>query len=292
MTDVLCVGQACFDLTFSVDKHPDSDEKLFASAMQCSGGGPAANAAIAVARLGLQSAFVGYLGNDLYGEQHRQEFNQEQVDVSRLVRGNHPTPLSTILVKPDGQRALINYKGETTPLAADVVNIEHLSAKAILFDGHQPFISETIAKTAQQLKIPTILDAGSVHQGTLKLLNQVDYLVASKKFAKQYAGNINTALNQLAQIAPVVVITLGEEGLIWQQGSDTGRLPAFSVEVVDTTGAGDAFHGAFAAAIALNKDLKDSLIYASAAGALCCGRLGARAGMPYQQAHQALYASA
>jgi sulfofructose kinase len=287
--DVLCVGHACYDLVFSVEKHPQSDEKIFANNLMGCGGGPAANAACAVSRLGLSSAFAGYLGQDLYGEMHLQEFQKNHVDTHLIVRGLSPTPLSTVLVKPDGKRSLINYKGSTKPLAANALDFSSINAKAILFDGHEPYLSLTLAKSARQQGISTILDAGSMHEGTSLLWNQVDYLVASEKFACQFAGDVQTALKRLAEQAPTVVITLGDKGLIWQRGKQKGKLSAFSVKAIDTTGAGDAFHGAFAAAVAKNMNWHDILVYSSAAGSLCCSKMGARQGLPEQKEHVELY---
>ncbi|WP_411725842.1 carbohydrate kinase family protein [Methyloglobulus sp.] len=287
--DVLCVGHASYDLVFSVMHHPGSDEKMVADSFISCGGGPAANAAVMVSKLGLRSAFVGYLGRDLYGEKHCQELQNNAVVVDKVVRGPSPTPLSMVLVKPDGKRALINYKGETKPLPEGAVDFSAINAKVILFDGHEPLISTPLARYAKEQGISTVLDAGSVHEGTLALMGMVDYLVCSEKFALQLTGDEETALSRLAAILPNVVITLGERGLIWQRGEMRGALPAFSVNVVDTTGAGDAFHGAFATAVASGKAWTESLRYASAAGALCCTKAGARYGLPTYQEHWDLF---
>lgn len=286
--DVLCVGHASYDLIFSVAHHPAEDEKIFADGFLACGGGPAANAAVAVARLGLQAAFAGYLGQDLYGEKHCQELVDVGVDTRLVIRGSSPTPLSTIVVKPDGKRALINYKGDTKPLPPKAIDFALITPKVILFDGHEPQISVALAEQAANQKIPTVLDAGSLHDGTRALMGQVDYLVCSEKFACQLAGDENTALSQMAKIAPVVVITLGERGLIWQRGKQCVALPAYPMTAIDTTGAGDAFHGAFAAAIAGGMDWLGVLRYASAAGALCCTKIGARLGLPLKNEHLAL----
>lgn len=289
--DVLCVGHASYDLIFSVSRHPGADEKIVADDMLSCGGGPAANAAVCVSRLGLTSAFAGYLGHDLYGGKHFQELNDSGVNTQLIVRGSSPTPLSTILVSPDGKRCLINYKGDTQVLPADALDFTAVQAKVILFDGHEPFISLPLAEKARQCNIPTVLDAGSVHAGTLALMDKVDYLVCSEKFANQYAGNEHKALSRLAELAPVAVITLGERGLIWQRGNEQGSIPAYPVTPLDTTGAGDAFHGAFAAALAVGMDWQRLLRYASAAGALCCMKMGARLGLPSQKEHALLFNS-
>lgn len=287
--DVLCLGHASYDLIFSVSRHPDADEKVVADNLLSCGGGPAANAAVCITRLGLTSAFAGYLGRDLYGDKHFQELNDEGVDTQLIIRGASPTPLSTILVKPDGKRCLINYKGDTQALPADALNLASIPAKVVLFDGHEPFISLALAEQARQSKIPTVLDAGSVHDGTLALMNRVDYLVCSEKFAGQYAGDEHKALSRLAALAPTVVITLGERGLVWQRGNEQGALSAYPVTAIDTTGAGDAFHGAFAAALAAGLEWQALLRYASAAGSLCCTKMGARLGLPSRQEHARLF---
>jgi len=283
--DVLCVGHASYDLIFAVPHHPNADEKIFADSLLACGGGPAANAAVTVARLGYQAAFAGYLGRDLYGDKHYQELVEEGVDTQLLVRGAAPTPLSTIIVKPDGKRALINYKGDTKALPAEAIDFSLIKPKVILFDGHEPHISLPLAEQARKQNIPTVLDAGSLHDGTRALMAKVDYLVCSEKFACQLAGDENAALNQMAKIAPVVVITLGEKGLIWQRGNQRGAMPAYPITAIDTTGAGDAFHGAFAAAVAAEMDWLEILRYASAAGAFCCTQIGARLGLPTKEQH-------
>lgn len=285
--DVLCVGHACYDLIFSVDHHPSADEKIFARDCNGCGGGPAANAAVEVSRLGFKSAFAGYLGNDLYGDHHWQELFENQVDTTLIIRGNNPTPLSTILVKPDGKRALINYKGKTKPLPKNAIDFTNLSSKTVLFDGHEPELSPALAKYCHEQNIATVLDAGSIHKGTLALMNKVDYLVCSEKFALQFANDEQSALSSLSEKAPTVVITLGENGLIWQSGQEKGSLPAFPITAIDTTGAGDAFHGAFTAAIATQMSWHDTLTYASAAGALCCIKTGARQGLATKRELQA-----
>ena len=264
--------------------------KIFADGFLGCGGGPAANAAILVTHLGFTAAFAGYLGQDLYGEMHAQEFVRAGVDTRLIVLGSSPTPISTVLVKPDGKRALINYKGETKPLPSGSVDFTSIKPKVILFDGHEPHISLPLARHARRTGIATVLDAGSLHQGTSALLDQVDYLVCSQKFARQYAGNEQAALQQLARVSPALVITLGEAGLIWRRGGEQGTMPAYPVTAIDSTGAGDAFHGAFAAALSAGMDWPDLLRYASAAGALCCTKTGAREGLPWKQEHQSLFA--
>lgn len=287
--DVLCVGHASYDLNFTVAHHPTEDEKISAEGFVGCGGGPAANAAVTVSKLGLKSSFAGYLGQDIYGEKHYQELLEYGVHTDLIIRDISPTPLSAVLVKPDGKRALINYKGETRALPSGTIDFSSVIPKVVLFDGHEPHLSKFLLERTQHEGIPTLLDAGSVHEGTLALMEQVDYLVCSEKFARQFAGDEKTALARLAKVSPAVVITLGERGLIWRRGQERGALSAFPVTAIDTTGAGDAFHGAFAAAVSSDMNWPDILRYASAAGSLCCTKMGARSGLPSPEEHRALF---
>ena len=280
--DVICVGHASYDLVFAVDHHPDADEKTFAEKFISCGGGPAANAAVTVSRLGLKSAFAGYLGNDFYGRRHLEELDRAAVNTDLVVRGDSPTPLSAIFVKPDGRRTVVNYKGETAPLPADSMDFSGWHPRVILFDGHEPEVSPALMKAIEGRGILTVLDAGSVHRGSLILLEQVDYAVVSQKFARECTGKKDPqqAAVKLSQYCPAVVITLGEAGLVWKNADGSGSLPADSIDAVDTTGAGDAFHGAFAAGLACGKPWEELLTYAAAVAALCCTKYGARPSIP------------
>ena len=282
--DVLCVGHACYDLIFTVDHHPAADEKARASAFLSCGGGTAANAAMTAARLGVSTAFAGYLGSDIYGDQHVAELAQAGVDTRLVVRGEQATPISAIFVKPDGARSIVNYKGETNGLtAADLpLPLAHLRPKVLLFDGHQPHLALALAQWAQMQGIMTILDADTVNAGNVELVRRCTLVAASERFSTEWTGarSPQEGLTVLAQAAPAVVVTLGERGLIWRRGMETGSLPAYAVDAVDTTGAGDTFHGALAAGLAAGLEWLPLLRFAAAAGALCCTKVGARVGIP------------
>ena len=130
-----------------------------------------------------------------------------------------------------------------------------------------------------------MLDADTVHSGNVELVRRCAIVAASEHFALEFTGapTPEAGMAVLAQLAPTVIVTLGERGLIWRHEGETGALPAFAVPVVDTTGAGDTFHGALAAGLAQGMAWLDLLRYASAAGALCCTKPGARLGIPSAQ---------
>jgi sulfofructose kinase len=280
--DVLCVGHACYDLALAVDRHPGADEKCTAREMAGCGGGPAANAAVAAARFGARAGFAGYLGNDRWGDLHLEELEKAGVNTNWVVRGEAPTPLSVILSKPDGLRCVVNFRRETLPLCEDAVDFARCRAGVVLFDGHEPELSRALVRDARRRGAFTLLDAGSLHAGTRMLAGAVDYLVASERFALDFSGEKEetVALARLAETAPVAVVTLGDRGVIWKSAGGGGKMNAAVVTAVDTTGAGDTFHGVLAAAIAAGMEWRKSLEVAGAAAALCCTRLGARQGIP------------
>ncbi len=283
--DVLCVGASTYDLVYSVERHPQPDEKIRATSFTGCGGGPAANGAVTVARLGLQAAFVGYLGNDIFGNAHIDELRQAGVYTGLVARGEHSSALSVVMVKPDGSRALVNYRKPESFLVAGSVDFSKVETKVILFDGHEPYISPALAKYARQRGIITVLDAGSIHSGTEELAGLVDYLVCSERFGLDLTGETSEtkALETLGAYAPNVIITIGERGMVWKNQKGSGSLDAYKIKAVDTTGAGDVFHGALAACLAQQKEWLTSLRFASAAGALCCMKIGARLGIPSRE---------
>jgi len=280
--DVLCVGATSYDIVFSIKEHPGADEKTVANKIVSCGGGPAANAAVTVARLGLKSAFCGYLGDDVFGNLHFEEFKNENVITDLVIRVEIPTPISSIYVKPNGERSVVNYSTFQKIITPGKIDLSIINPKIILFDGHQPDVSPYLLEYAQRRGIKTILDAGSVNKGTLELYNRVDYLVASQKFANEITCQTDPskALCILSKKNNNVVITLGKSGLIWKANEDRGRLDAMEIQAIDTTGAGDVFHGAFAYCLVKGMEWDKMLKFSNIAAGLSCLKFGARTSIP------------
>tara|TARA_B110000208_G_scaffold35763_1_gene47410 strand:+ start:21177 stop:22022 length:846 start_codon:yes stop_codon:yes gene_type:complete len=278
------------DINFNVSHHPTADEKLRATTMHTSGGGPAANAAVTIARLGGSARFCGYLGNDAFGDAHLREFATHGVHADVLHRGDAPTPIAAVTIKPNGERSIIDYRAPSALAAEDTISLAKFPAKVLLVDGHQPLLSLALIEEARALGIPSILDAGSINDGTQLLYNKVDYLITSEKFAKHYSGEDDprTALAALDGAAPLIACTWGVDGVYWQDQYGQHHIPAFDIETVDTTGAGDAFHGAFALGIAEGLKAKQNMRRACATGALTCLKSGARNALPTRKAVDAL----
>ncbi|MFU8848492.1 MAG: PfkB family carbohydrate kinase [Opitutales bacterium] len=288
--DVLCVGYACVDINFRAPHHPASDEKVRALSMHSCGGGPAANAAVAIARLGGQAAFFGYLGKDSFGQLHLDELTAAGVQTEGIHRGGAPTPVAAVTIKPNGDRSIVDYCVPSALAPEDAVTLQETPARVLLVDGHQPLLSLKLVEEARRLGIPSVLDAGSIHDGTNLLYNKVDYLITSEKFARQFTGEDDprTALASLDGAAPFIAATWGADGVYWLNESGQHHMPAFDIEAIDTTGAGDAFHGAFALGLAQGMKLRHNLRRASATGALTCLQPGARSALPHNAQVEAL----
>ncbi|RMF55672.1 MAG: carbohydrate kinase family protein [Calditrichaeota bacterium] len=280
--DVLCAGQATFDIVFTVDHHPAEDEKTVAQERLLSGGGPAANAAVTVSRLGGRSGFIGVLTTDLFGEWHYRELEKEKVNVEGVWRCDGESGISVIIVKPNGNRSVIHHREPSLLLPPEKIHLEKFSPTVLLTDGHEPLIIEKLLHFSRDRNIPVVVDAGSYHRGTAALLGKVAFFIASGKFSREFTREEDPwkALEEMKHAAETVIITLGAEGCIWKSGKESGHIPAEPVEVVDTTGAGDAFHGAFAYGLSLGYSLEENLRFATRVAARCCQRLGARPGIP------------
>jgi sugar/nucleoside kinase (ribokinase family) len=285
--DVLCVGHAAWDVTLPLDEFPAEDDKVEIAASVESGGGPAANAAWLLSSWGVACGFAGVIGEDDFGRRVLGEFAAIGTDVSDVeVRAAYPTPLSIILVnRRTGSRTVVNRRTPGTPLT---LRYEHESApRVLLFDGHEPDASW--AAMDRFPAAPTVLDAGSLRPGTVDLARRVEFVVASERFARQLAGlpPLDAPNDRAAAIAAVsalngrpTVVTLGGRGLIHGMDETCEHLPAIPVEAVDTTAAGDAFHGAFAYAVLTGMAWGESLQFASMTAALSVQAVGGRRSFP------------
>ncbi|HEX8012467.1 MAG TPA: PfkB family carbohydrate kinase [Casimicrobiaceae bacterium] len=284
---VVCVGLSAFDMTWMVEVLPAGSGKQRASAFHDGGGGMAANAAVTVRRLGAEAHFWGRAGDDVAGRAMRAELGAEGVDVSgfRLFAGARSS-VSGILVDQHGERSIVNFRGEALPADARWLPLERIDeAAAVLADPRWPEGAAAAFAAARGARVPTILDGDVADAATLDaLLPWVDFAIFSEPGLQGYAGttrDIEALLRQaLERGTRLAAVTVGARGVCWLEEGELWRLPAFATEVVDTTGTGDAFHGAAALALGAGLAVNEAFIFASAVAALKCGHRGARAGLP------------
>ncbi|MBQ6474475.1 MAG: hypothetical protein IJJ33_21015 [Victivallales bacterium] len=250
------------------------------------GGGPAATATVAAARLGLSAAFIGVAGDDEPGKWILRDFEAEKVSTEgMLIRKGHTSAIAYCWIdSPTGKRSVAWTRGTLPELKAEEVNL-HLvrQAKILHLDGHNPQGALAAAKAARDKNIPVLLDAGTLRDGTRELLPYVTILIASELFARQYSGqdDLRKAIFKLADVgAEVTGVTMGKEGSMVLDGGKILHCPAFKINAVDTTGAGDVYHTGFAVRYLETHDLMECMRFGSAVSAIKCLQLGGRAGIP------------
>lgn len=279
--DVLCIGYACWDLNFKVKTFPGPDEKVVTDTLISEGGGPAANAAFAINRLGGTATLACRLSRDNWGKAHLKELQSAGVDTSCVLVTDAPTSLSSVIVTENGRRSLVNYRPEVKP---GDFNFEGLTPGCILIDGHEPKGADLALHRFKN--IPSILDAGSLRPATKELLGKVSYVVASASFACELSGSDKPAdwIACLVQFQRNIAITDGGRGLYTLDGDrNIFHIPAIPVEAVDTTGAGDIFHGACALSLARGENFEHALRWANKVAAISVTKPGGRSSCPTKE---------
>jgi sulfofructose kinase len=284
MPKITCVGLAVQDLVFSLAEPMLMGEKNFASHLHAVGGGPAANAAVAIARLGGQAALVTSLGRDAIGDEIVAELASFGVDCTGVRRVAAPSPLSAVVIAPDGERTIIN---RTDPhlwrSAAPPSHAELADSDAILVDVRWPSGAVEAASIGRDLGIPIVVDCDLTDEPVPRdLLTSATHVVFSQPAFERLARTTTaTTVERVASdLGGFVAVTMGSDGVVWSEGGSTHRTPAFRVEAIDTLGAGDVFHGAFALALAEGLPTSDIVQWSSAAAAVKCAAGGGRAGFP------------
>lgn len=289
MTTVACVGIAVLDMVFNVEDFPAREGKYYASRFSEIGGGVAANAAVAVARLGGTARFIGRVGADRFGDVIKADLDASGVDTGgiRQIEGVE-SPVSAVLVDDAGERVIVNYTPSSLFTGGNLEPAEQLDgADALLFDVRWPDGAARALKVAASSGIPSIFDFDRpMEKGGDSLLAGATHVVFSEPALVASSGTSDEAA-ALARIAERtdawLAVTVGSRGVYWRENGKTEHLPAFDIPVVDTVGAGDVFHGALALAVGEGRAGIDAVRFAAAAAAVKCTRHGARNGAPTRQ---------
>lgn len=283
---MICVGLALQDTILSVGEIPSRPVKVYANARRHVGGGPAGTAAVTIARLGGEAAIAARIGADATGTTVRREFEAEGVDTRFLKAFDGiQTAGSVVLVDATGERMIVAYADPDMP-AGSAWLAPRSWGGAVLVDLTWPAGALKALTAARQASIPAVLDADiSRHTAATvrEIVTAADHVVFSRPGLAQMAGTDDIA-DGLARVTDerhrFVGVTDGAAGLYWLEGSSLRNMAPPAVDVVDTTGAGDAFHGAFALALAHDRPVPAAAEFANAVAALKCTRPGGRAGLP------------
>lgn len=287
--DVVGFGLNSIDLLTVVAEFPASNSKQRLQRFARLPGGQMATAAAVCARLGLKARYIGNFGDDEFGALSRESLTNLGVDIaaSRTVPGATNQFAVVLVDARSGERTVLWDRHPA--LATDPGGVSKAavtSGRLLIVDCHESVAAAQAARYAREAGIPTMIDVERVRPAIGELLQQMDAIIAAQEFPTALTGyeHLGQALGAIGREfgAALVCVTLGREGsLAWCNGREI-RTPAFQVDCVDTTGAGDVFRGAFAAACLREPDgdLESALTYANAAAALNCRALGARGGLP------------
>ena len=287
---VLCIGHAAYDITMLVNSYPvENTKNRVAQTLEC-GGGSASNAAYLLGKWGIDTTFLGIVGQDIYGYRIAQELAEASVNTKYLqFLKQYETTLSMVIVNQEnGSRTIISHHSDNIRLKKQILDF---IPDIILMDGQEYECSMDLLK--RYPKAISILDAGSATAEMVHLARQVDYVVCSKEFAESVVGNpfdINN-IEELKllyqtlcnQFRGVIIVTLEDEGCLYQENGIVKLLPTLKVTALDTTGAGDIFHGAFTYGISQNMPLSQILLISNVAGALSVTKIGTRNSIPSLQ---------
>lgn len=283
---VVGIGQCAWDMLAIVDQFPQADTKNEVLAWEEQGGGPVATALAALSRLGVPCRFYGITGDDREGTAIRQSLVEEGIDATGLVQRS-PASSQTAFIVIDtskGTRTIFWKRPTGDPLAEGELPPDFLhNADFLLLDGLMTDVSLFAARQAREAGAPVMLDAGRIREGMLDLGRLCDYVVGSEEFARELGWKDD--LGSFRQVIRkhgfgITTITLGSRGSVTFAGDEVISCPAFPVETVDTTGAGDVFHGGYLYGLLQKWPLRDTIRFASAAAAMKCRKLGGRAGIP------------
>jgi sulfofructose kinase len=269
---VVCVGAATLDTILAVPRHPDPDDRVVASELVRAGGGPAATAAVALARLGVPVFLVAAVGDDGAGAAIRDGLEHEGVDVSELaVVPGARSAESAILVDADGgDRTIVAFLGTLPPLALTTRALELCHGAAWTHVDHIGYSS------VRGLDVRLSVDAGNPVPDLD--LRSVALYGPTEAALRDAFGDARRAL---AAGAELVVVTCGSEGSVaHNRDGDVVEAPGAEVDVVSTLGAGDVFHGALLAQLVRGVPVADALAAANACAALSCRALDGRSGIP------------
>lgn len=288
---MLVAGSANMDIVVRASRAPGPGETVLGRGYALYHGGKGANQAVAASRAGARTAFAGCLGRDAHGDALAAALAAEGIDLALTHRVAAPTGVALITVEDDGENRIV-----VVPGANHVFGPEHLPARlesgtVLLVQLEIPI--ETVLAAAAKMREAggiTILNASPVAaipaETRLALLDAADIVLVNETEAAALLGigslvDALEAARRLAHGRRAAVVTLGAQGVAWaESGGGGGQMPAHQVAVVDTTGAGDAFAGAFACAVERDASLEEAVRYGNAAGALAATRSGAQPSLP------------
>jgi sulfofructose kinase len=294
--DIVGVGLNATDTVIPVAHYPASGSKVEIRSAMILPGGQVATTMVACQTWGLRARYVGKLGDDAAAALHAEEFRKAGVDTRIVTAAACSSQQAFILVEDSGERTVLWKRDPRLTLHPGELRREWITEASVLhLDGHDTAAATTAAAWAREADIPVVADIDELYPGVEALIEKVDYLIVSRDVPGWLTGNADLFEALLAIQKKfgclLTAATLGHEGVLACVGGAFCHRPAYRVDVVDTTGAGDIFHAGFIYGLLREWNLGDALDYACAAAALNCTGTGARGGIQPASAVEKLRAS-
>ncbi|KAA9028389.1 ribokinase [Niallia endozanthoxylica] len=283
MIKMTVIGSSSMDLVVTALKRPNKGETILGDSFKTVPGGKGANQAVAAARLGAEVYMVGCVGGDTFGEEILNNFTSNGVITTYVEPVTHLETGTAHITLAEGDNSIIVVKGANdyvTPAYIDKALDVIVKSDIVLIQQEIP--EETIEYTAKicfENSVPLLLNPAPARPISKTVIDMAAYITPNEWEASVLFENkdIHTALKEYPN---KLLITEGKNGVRYNDGDNEVLVPAFPVEAVDTTGAGDTFNAAFAVAIAEGKTIKDSILFANRAASLSVTKFGAQGGMP------------
>jgi sugar/nucleoside kinase (ribokinase family) len=282
--DLVGVGLNAIDTVIPLSSYPERGSKVEYPTASVLPGGQVATTVVACQHWGMRTRYVGKLGDDHAATLHHNEFARTGVETQLTIVPGGASPQSLILVDGEGERTVLCRRDDRLILQPSDLNREWIvNARALHVDGHDTAAATLAARWAREAGIPVIADLDELYPGIDDLLENIDYLVASRDFPCRLMDekDLEQALRRMQRRygCRLAAATLGPEGVLAWDGKQLHHVAAYSVPVVDTTGAGDIFHAGFIYGLLQGWPLLQQLDFACAAAALNCMAVGARGGI-------------
>ena len=284
---VVGLGQVCIDYLGRMGRFPEEDEKIELRDLQMQCGGPAATALVTLSRLGIRTSFFGSISDDCFGKKILDSLHAENIETRHLkISQGFTSQFAFIAITGSLAKRSIFWKRSTAPflLPREIDLREFKSTKVLHLDSLMIEADIEAALQAKKMGIKVVLDAGTMRKGINKLLSLVDVIIASEHFVRPIiCGDITpeksvSALKSLCK--GTIIVTLGEKGSIGYFEGETIYQKAYPVKAIDTTGAGDVYHGAYIYGLLQGWDIRECMRFASAVSALKCQAIGGWDGIP------------
>jgi sulfofructose kinase len=294
--DLVGVGLNATDTLIALESYPERGSKIEYSAARVLPGGQVATTVVACQHWGMSTRYVGILGDDSAAALHREAFARAGVEAEIITVSGGTSPQSLILVDGGGERTVLCRRDPRVALKpADLDRQWIVNARALHVDGYDTAAATVAAGWARAAGIPVVADLDELYPGVEELLYNVDYLIVSRDIPSRLMDepDVEMALRQMQRRygCRLTAATLGDGGVLAWDGKQLHHVCAYSVPVVDTTGAGDIFHAGFIYGLLQNWPLERQLDFACAAAALNCTGVGARGAIQTVEAIEQLMAT-